>query len=354
VSTDAVIQFAQDRYGTDEGQPADIPGRPPVPDWVASAADDAIAADGDHTIRVENAGGVAAQNPVADVTVPDVLAYYLPFHFYKKAWGIYVRAAGVCALAERLRPKTGAADSDVLDFAYQLLLEHERFHFFAEYAASRIEVVTAEPCYRYRELRDPYQQMPGYFQDQTAASHEEALANASAIAVCRRHASGPLVDSAKAWMLTQPEGYRDFKQWLPPNFDAGRRRAAAYMSPPARAATNVLLNDSHPAEFVFFRVNSRRSPVRIVLDAALPWLRVAKPFPVDFGLQVHVRTNDHRPPHIHIDCPPGTPYTRYLWPELMPFPKDARLRTSQEKSLRRYVDRYGAAIERKVAAVSWQ
>jgi hypothetical protein len=154
-------------------------------------------------------------------------------------------------------------------------------------------------------------------------------------------------------MLTQPEGYRDFRQWLPPAFDEGRRQAAVHMSR-AKASVNVLVNGSHPAEFLFFRVNPGRSPVRIVLDAALPWLRVAKPFPVQFGLQVHVRTNDHKPPHIHIDCPPGTPYTRYLWPDLVPFPKDPRLRSSQEKSLRLYVERHGEAIARKVTSVAWQ
>ena len=349
MATDAIIQFAQERYGNDAGQPAGVAGRAPVPDWVSSAAEHGNAADGSHAVRIENESGTAASNPVADTRIPDVLAYYLPFHFYKKAWGIYVRAAGVCALAERLCPNPGAAEAGVLDFCYRLLLEHERFHFFAEYAASRLEVVTAEPCY----AASPHIDIAGYFRDAAAACHEEALANAHSIHACRRARSRLLLDSAQAWMLTQPEGYRDFKQWLPPAFDEGRRQAAVHMSR-AKASVNVLVNGSHPAEFLFFRVNPGRSPVRIVLDAALPWLRVAKPFPVQFGLQVHVRTNDHKPPHIHIDCPPGTPYTRYLWPDLVPFPKDPRLRSSQEKSLRLYVERHGEAIARKVTSVAWQ
>jgi len=329
VRIDAIIQFAQDLHGTDAGQAVGIPGRAPVPDWVTPAAEHAIVADGDHTVRIESEGSTAAANPVTDTSVPDVLAFYLPFHFYKKAWGIYVRVAGVCALAERLRRQPGTVDTGVLDFAYRLLLEHERFHFFTEYAASRQEVVTGEPCYRERT----HKELAGYFQDQAAACHEEALANAHAIHACGRHDSGPLLDSARAWMLTQPEGYRDFKKWLPPAFDEGRRQAAGHMSP-AQAAANRLLTSFHPAEFLFFRVNPRRSPVRIVLDADLPWLRVAKPFPVHLGLQVHVRTNDPKPAHTHIDCPPGTPCTRYLWPELTPFPGDARLRSSRGKALR--------------------
>jgi len=355
VRTDAIIQFAQDRYGTDAGQPAGIPGRAPVPDWVTSAAEHSITADGDHAVRIENDGSAAAPNPVTDTSIPDVLAYYLPFHFYKKAWGIYVRAAGVCALAEQLRPKAGTADLPVLDFAYRLLLEHERFHFFAEYAASRLEVVTTEPCYREGTHTD-IPGYSGYFQDHAAACHEEALANAHAVQACKRCDSGPLLDSAQAWMTTQPEGYRDFKQWLPPAFDDGRRRVAVHMSP-VRAMTNRLCSCGypfHPAEFLFFRVNPRRAPVRIVLDAALPWLMVAKPFPKQFGLQVYVFPNDHKPPHIHIDRPPGTPYTRYLWPDLKPYPNDARLRSSEEKALRRYVAVHGARIAQKVGAVVWQ
>jgi hypothetical protein len=221
------------------------------------------------------------------------------------------------------------------------LLEHERLHFFAEYAASRIEVLSHKSCYK------------EYFADAEAACHEEALANAHAIRVIGRRAPRRFREAAAAWMLTQPEGYRDFAQWLPPRFQEGRRRAACCMSRP-KAVANILAIGSHPAEFVFFQVSSRACPVRIVLDAHAPWVRVGRPFPKQFGLQVYVFPNDHRPPHIHIDRPPGTPYTRYLWPDLTPFPSDRRLRSSEEKDLRRYVAVHGAAITKKVAAVQWQ
>ena len=339
MTTEPIIQFAQDAFGSDAGQPADLAGRTPVPAWVTEATiESTILADEDHAIRIEDDVAVVP-DPLADRTIPDALAYYLPFHFYRNSWGIYVRAAGVCALAEHLGSRVGGHAA--LDFSYRLLLEHERLHFFAEYAASRIEVVTHESCYH------------DYFKGKEAACHEEALANAHSIRSARRSAAKLLVDAAEAWMLKQPEGYHDFEKWLPPHFEKGRRQAACYMAP-VKAMTNILSTNSHPAEFIFFQITPRRCPVRIVLDANLPWLTVAKPFPKQFGLQVHVRTNDHKPPHIHIDCPPGTEYTRYLWPSLTPYPNDARLKTSDEKGLRKYVAAHGTAIARKIAAVPWQ
>jgi hypothetical protein len=228
-----------------------------------------------------------------------------------------------------------------LDFSFQLLLAHERLHFFAEYAASRLELVTGNSSYS------------EYFKAPDAARHEEALANAHSMKIIRRNASKQLTAAAEQWMLTQPEGYRDFKHWLPPNFGQGQRQAVKFMSL-ARAVAARLSANSYPAEFVFSRIAPSPCPVYIVLDSKFPWLRGAKPFPAQFGLQLHVHTNDHRPVHIHIDCPPGRPYTRYLWPDLAPFPKDARLRSSDEKALRQYVDVHRSAIERKIAAVLWQ
>ncbi len=194
-----------------------------------------------------------------------------------------------------------------------------------------------------------------------AACHEEALANAHAITDLRRGNAKALIAAAESWMLTQPQGYRDFQQWLPPRFRMGREIAAESMSR-VHALTMLLLDRSQPAtfwkvlgdRFLFFRIGPRQSPSYIVMDVDVPWLRIAKPFPKQFGLQIYVYPNDHKPPHIHIDCPPGTQYTRYLWPELTPYPNDPRLRSSQEKALRRYIAAHGLAIEQKVASVPWK
>jgi hypothetical protein len=99
-----------------------------------------------------------------------------------------------------------------LVLAYNLLLDHERVHFFAEYASSRVEVVTAAPCY------------DAYFKRQDAALHEEGLANAYVVRSLRRRASEKLVNAASAWMATQGPGYCDFSKWLPPRFNEGAEK----------------------------------------------------------------------------------------------------------------------------------
>lgn len=347
MATDPVIAFAQDLFGTNDGLPANAP-RVPEPGWLsAAAAEVVVVADDEVTIRTEGEIAASDNGSQTQPSSPDDLAFYRPFHFYRHAWGIYVRASGVWTLARQLRDVPNVHD---LQFAYEVLLLHERFHFLAEYAASRLEVVTAES--RYRE----------YFRVNDAALLEEATANAHAVTRLRRLCHARRVDALERWMLTQPPGYRNFKQSLPPRFTDALREAATHMSLArskkkkvrVAAAMNLLSHGSHPAEFLFTGINPRRSPTSVVFDAAVPWLRVAKPFPKQFGLRVHVFSNDHKPPHIHIDCPPGKPYTRYLWPDLKPYPGDVRLSKSSEKGLNSYIAVHGGAIARKVAAVPWR
>ncbi len=340
---DPIVEFAQGRFGTDTSLPADAIARAPLPDWMTGAVGEAtVLVEADNPITVE--GRVPTPHeppPTGDGTTAEALAYYLPFHFYRTRWGIYVRGAGVWALARRLALPKKLPDVNVLGCAYNLLLDHERLHFFAEYAASRVEVVTAQVCYE------------SYFKDKDAAPHEEALANAHGLRGLRRHASPRVVQAASAWMDTQGPGYCDFSKWLPPRFTDGERRAAVSMTKVA-AAFNLLV-DGHPAEFLFRNASSRPVPVYIVLDVSVPWVRVAKPFPKDFGLQVFVYSNDHKPRHIHIECPPGTPRTRYRWPDLTLLTRSDRpLRANEEKRLHQYVRVHGPAIERKITAIPWK
>lgn len=348
--TDPVIEFVQRRFGTDAGLPTEATARVPIPDWLAGAGDeDTISVEVDDPIRVE--GRVPrGPTPAANGTTAETLAFYLPFHFYRSKWGIYICASGVWSLARRLAFPKKLPDLDILRAAYYLLLEHERFHFCAEYAASRIEVVTPQACYS------------SYFKDKDASFHEEAVANAHTLRALSRKAAAKLVKAASAWMATQPQGYRDFKDWLPPRFTNGKRRAAVFMSP-SSLANSLLLRPVyrgspayawHPADFLFLQTTGRQIPIRIVLESSIPWLKVARPFPKDFGLQVYVHSNDHRPHHIHIDCPPGTPRTRYLWPQHSPYPGDPSLSTGEEKRLRKYLKVHGGAIARRVASIPWK
>ncbi|MGA2466974.1 MAG: hypothetical protein ABSH06_21820 [Thermodesulfobacteriota bacterium] len=349
---DPTIEFAQRRFGTDAGLPAAI-ARTPLPGWLAGAVGDArVPAEADDSIKVE--GRVPRRGvpePVPDGTSVEDLAFYLPFHFYLTAWGIYIRAAGVWALARRFALPRMQPDASGLACAYKLLLEHEHLHFLSEYAASRIEVVTAHDCYA------------AYFKHEEAGLHEEALANAQALRGLRRSTPSKLVHSASYWMTTQGPGYKDFKEWLPPRFTDGERRAAVFMTIPAAMANRLIPGQTsttasayawHPAEFLFRNTTRPSVPAYIILDLSVPWVRVAKPFPKQFGLQVFVYSNDHNPPHMHIECPPGTKRTRYRWPGLKPLPGDRPLASSEEKCLRQYLAAHGRAIERKITSIPWK
>jgi hypothetical protein len=341
---DPIVEFAQGRFGTDTGLPADAVARARPPDWLpGDVAEAAVLVEADNPITVE--GRVPTPHeppPTGDGTTAEALAYYLPFHFYRTAWGIYIRGAGVWALARRLALPEKLLDVNILACAYNLLLDHERFHFIAEYAASRVEVVTAQVCYE------------TYFKDNAAALHEEALANAHAYRSLRRHASPKVVQATSAWMDTQGPGYCDFSKWLPPRFTDGERHASVSMTKLA-AVNNMLTVAQHPADFLFRNTSTRPVLVYIVLDLSVPWVRVAKPFPKAFGLQVFVYSNDHKPHHIHIECPPGIPRTRYRWPDLTPLARgDHPLRANEEKRLRQYVKVHGSAIKSKIEAIPWK
>lgn len=346
--SDPIVEFAQRHFGTD-GLPADAEARAPLPNWLpADIGGAAVPAEADHPITIEGRVPMPHEpQPTGNGTTADVLAYYLPFHFYRTAWGIYVRLAGVWALARRLALPKKLPDMNALACAYNVLLNHERLHFLAEYAASRVEVVTAQACYG------------TYFKEKNAALHEEALANAHALRGLRRRASPKLVQAASDWMATQGPGYCDFSKWLGPNFTDGEREAAAFMTPATTALTIVaaMANgpvDRHRADFLFRNASNRPVPLYIVLDSSVPWVRVVKPFPKAYGLQVFVHSNDHKPPHIHIECPPGTPPTRYQWPELTRLPGDRALRASEEKRLHQYVAVHRPAIARRIAAIPWK
>lgn len=354
------IVFAQKCFGDDRGLPDLQPDvRPRLPDWL-----------GDEAVPIEDAdqpiteGTVPDDDPPVDagtgapgIPIPDVFAYYLPFHFYERRWGIYVRAYGIDQLA-RILTKPKPTSSESVSFAFRLLLQHERMHFLTELAASKAEVAFGRSSYSL------------YFVDQKMAHHEEALANAHAFSIARRDTSKPLIKAAHTWMLAQGPGYCDFQNWTGTNLRAGKRNAAEFIlkrprvNPPDGHASLMdgyaksigpgdLGKAGGPSEFLFERMGRLKTPIYLVVDKAVPWLRLVRPFPKHDGLQVLVHTNDHKPPHIHVKVLQRRLETRYLWRALRPLRGDPSLPNQYEAKLRAYVERYGDEIEAKVASVPW-
>lgn len=356
-----IVEFAQTQFGNDSGVPNDMPeGRPRLPPWLEGRIGEGIPVEADDTPVIEDTPGktTAGIEPRVGVSVEEFFAYYLPFHFYRTSWGIYIRAYGIDRLARLLTVPAPLTPAGV-SFAFNLLLEHERLHFLAEIAASKLEVAFCQPSY------EPY------FRNTEAAFHEEAVANAHTLSSAKRGFANPLVKTASSWMSKQDPGYSDYHQWLGPLLPIGQRKASAVMvdaKPGIKVMGRVvgpqgfhLLTprpQNWPGEFLFDERRRMRPPIYLVVDVPVPWLRVVKPFPKQFGLQVLVHTNDHKPPHIHIKSLKGGRETRYEWDMLRgdvvgPLPGDRRLSRSDEKSLHAYVKAFVDEIEAKVKTVPW-
>lgn len=128
MTLEETIAFAQDNFGADTEIPQQPDnGRPPIPTWLEDRGTTAVEIGADDELETE--GDI---NPDSDDYLEnpgiDALAYYLPFHFYRKGWGTYVRAVGIYALARRISYR-GRVSRTTLNIAFKILIEHERMHF---------------------------------------------------------------------------------------------------------------------------------------------------------------------------------------------------------------------------------
>lgn len=275
----------------------------------------------------------------ADVRVAnprtDVLAYYRPFHNYSSDWGIYLRESGILVAAAIMKDgRVSGGDSDVVSTARQLLLDHELFHFHAEVACARAEVVADRALY------------DAYSRDGAAVPHEEALANARAYMRLRKQPP-ELQERVRKWFEAQGSGYGDFLRWLGGKaFAAGCRLAAQYM---LGVTSRYRSSTTKPGEFLFESMSRFRPPIYVVHDVSV--VAVLRPFPKAFGMQLFVYTRDHPPPHVHLQIPPGTEFTRLHWPTLEPLDGDPPLSSDQRKALDAYLGEFGMDIDARVRAV---
>ncbi|OGF55837.1 MAG: hypothetical protein A2Z21_00540 [Candidatus Fraserbacteria bacterium RBG_16_55_9] len=286
-----------------------------------------------------------------------MLAFYLPFHFYRQNWGIYLRASGVIYLAcvikgtekrhgwyslkrlasnhppyANLKP----GDERFLHLAELFLWEHEAFHFASEIAASRSEFIAKAPVYK------------TYFSDRCATAHEEALANAQAVTHGMKKQPSAIQKRLYAWMRGQGPGYRNFDQWVSVQtcFE-GLSRAVEFMItciPPSRSSPII-------GEFLFRGSRGYSAPTWLLDDATQGAVGILRPLPKAFGLRVLTHSNDHPPPHIHIERPPGRPAARYLWPQLAPYKGDRHLSKTVFKDLQRYIEIYGREIDSQIQRI---
>ena len=84
-------------------------------------------------------------------------------------------------------------------------------------------------------------------------------------------------------------------------------------------------------------------PVVRVHNSKIPWLKSAKPFPKQLGMQVFVYTRDHLPAHIHVEFLDGKS-VRLEWPGLTPLRGDPALSGREERDVATYVKTYQPEI----------
>ena len=77
----------------------------------------------------------------------DALGYYLTFHQRSYQWGIYLPLTGIACLAQDVFSKVVSDPLLRIHLAAHVILDHEYFHFAADYALSQIELLHAKPLF---------------------------------------------------------------------------------------------------------------------------------------------------------------------------------------------------------------
>ncbi|MCH7822603.1 MAG: hypothetical protein IIA07_11345 [Proteobacteria bacterium] len=362
---DELPALTEETIGQPQGSPDDAYPRVQTPWWVIERPADLSPISVDTELILENdASSTDFGNAVKDVTKnpnPDVYAFYCPFHFYRNAWGIYIKASGVLAISafvleqSRLSPSNTA----VINSVFKLLLHHESFHYWTELACSRYEIPTID-FQRLAGIR--YYPYESHFLDRLATEHEEAMANAHAFReVVKYHQKSALPSSSSAgiqsllskFMEQQPVGYRDFGRYL---LNTDHRRGQDQIFDNLRETVHLDLAVSPPPSQILGRYffSDRQvspCPVYLVKDRLSSALQAGKSFPVFNGMRIVVHTKEHDPPHFHLESPIGNEIGRYQWPDLSPLKGGKKLSGAIKRKLEKYLRKYGTEIDNKIQKV---
>jgi hypothetical protein len=329
------------------------------PDWLSGGDPNEPQWDGEDEIALPPDETAIDPADVTNVSMdPDVHAFYLPFHFYKHRWGIYIRAKSVVTLTAHLLKRNvltgGPTEQAVARSVFRMLLEHETFHHLTELAISRLELVALE----YMRGDSLYGQN---FSVKDSIDLEEGLANVYALRELGRSVQpmrytirSTVLALISRFMERQPAGYRDFEQYLG---DAAFRTGQDDIITEAKVLSPLLGRRGGEDGVLPGRahyVEKRRPefcPVRVVFEKGVPLSRL-KPFPIANGMRVLVHTrNEHPPPHFHLFMPPDREYGRYGWPGLESVGGAPPLSRKETETLRSYIRGCQPQIYQKVRSV---
>lgn len=363
------------------------PDRLVTPEWFVPRADSPMSSE-DNTYDVPAVSNdihipdvSPAEAKIISATGVEALAYYAPFHFYPQhQWGIYIRDFGVAYLASRFlgRQTITAADNWVIRCAYEFLHHHEYFHFQAEVAVSRYELLLFQKTNYLNHV------FSHHFRDRHSSWLEESVANARAYLEFDRtfepaafqNSILPFKQFLQEWMKSQPPGYRDYDRWIGyqdydrwtgyqdydqwrfgqrkrrPGLKKGRTAIATHLHESLEKWRRGAIKSDADILDLFREAEYSKIPIIRVPDVRLAALSSVRQFPKAYGLKVSVYSNDHPPPHIHIDFLDDEGTVRVAWPTLQPLRGDRSLSGSERSKLSDYLKRYGEKILNKLRIVT--
>ena len=130
----------------------------------------------------------------------DALAWYVSFHNSHGPWGIFIPTSSLVYLEQRVFTMKRLSRAAKLQAGFDLLLEHELFHFATDYVCAQWEILMRAACWC--ALTEKRQQKAGIY-----VWLEEALANAYMLRTLEPSWGKLISKAARRFVRLQPPGY---------------------------------------------------------------------------------------------------------------------------------------------------
>ena len=200
----------------------------------------------------------------------DALAWYSSFHNTRAEWGIYIPLSSLVYIARRWFKRLGLPLERKLQVAFQILHEHELFHFATDYMVAQWEVVLSVPCWA---VLMEQKRATG-----TYVAEEEKLANAYMLRQLAARLSPSHYSAVEAATLLQPPGYSEGRNCVPEEaFRVGLGELAKLYLGPQALRLGLNLSSGAAALDSFYplwpALDASKCPVQMIDDArglALP------------------------------------------------------------------------------------
>lgn len=137
----------------------------------------------------------------------DALAWYVSFHTFAEPWGVFIPVSSLIYLEQRAFNVCQINRAQKLEVGFNLLLEHELFHFAVDYVCAHWEIVMKAPCWSSLAYKRVHGKI-GYL------GLEEALANAYMLRTLEPGWGKAVANAVRKFVCSQPAGYRDAEDYV--------------------------------------------------------------------------------------------------------------------------------------------